>query len=442
MSATSSKLKNPNDSVMNQRVIKLAWPIFLQLLLGISLGYVDTIMLSNYNETAVGAIGNANQVLGFLTLAFNIISSATGIIVSQYLGAGKKEKMNMIYTVALSFNLVLSIVISFVVFIFSRNLLEAMQVPAAMLDESDMYMRIVGGTIFTQALINAFNSIFASNGKTVLGLGASGAAVSTCGSRVIAVIASVIYFYTVIKGKFSLKYLRPFPYDVLKSLLKLGIPTAGENISYDCSQLFLQAFINTMGIVAINAKIYANMLSMFTYMIALAAANATQIIVGHSVGAHDYDFAYRRVLKTLRFGMIISISVAIVNWLISPFTLGLFTGDKAVIALGSSVMFIAIILEFGRTTNLVIINSMKAAGDVKFPTALAIFSMWLLSVGLGWLLGIYFGMGLTGIWIAMAADEIFRGVVVFIRWIKGGWRGKRVVLEDKTSPTETAEVTA
>ena len=64
MSATSSKLKNPNDSVMNQRVIKLAWPIFLQLLLGISLGYVDTIMLSNYNETAVGAIGNANQVLG------------------------------------------------------------------------------------------------------------------------------------------------------------------------------------------------------------------------------------------------------------------------------------------------------------------------------------------------------------------------------------------
>lgn len=137
--------------------------------------------------------------------------------------------------------------------------------PAAMLDESDMYMRIVGGTIFTQALINAFNSIFASNGKTVfgmiiglgmniinicgnalllygplqvLGLGASGAAVSTCGSRVIAVIASVIYFYTVIKGKFSLKYLRPFPYDVLKAFLNTGIPTAGENISYDVHSCF------------------------------------------------------------------------------------------------------------------------------------------------------------------------------------------------------------
>ena len=63
-------------------------------------------------------------------------------------------------------------------------------------------------------------------------------------------------------------------------------------------------------------------------------------------------------------------------------------------------------------------------------------------VGLGWLLGIFFGMGLTGIWIAMAADEIFRGVVVLIRWIKGGWRGKRVVLEEKTNSNGTAKATA
>lgn len=307
--------------------------------------------------------------------------------------------MNMIYTVALSFNLVLSIVISFVVFIFSRNLLEAMQVPAAMLDESDMYMRIVGGTIFTQALINAFNSIFASNGKTVfgmiiglgmniinicgnalllygplqvLGLGASGAAVSTCGSRVIAVIASVIYFYTVIKGKFSLKYLRPFPYDVLKSLLKLGIPTAGENISYDCSQLFYRHSSTQWVSLQSTQNLRQHAFNVYIYDCSCRCKCNTDYCRSQRRRSR-LRFAYRRVLKTLRFGMIISISVAIVNWLISPFTLGLFTGDKAVITLGSSVMFIAIILEFGRTTNLVIINSMKAAGDVKFPTALAIF---------------------------------------------------------------------
>lgn len=451
---SESSLKNNNDRVVEKSVFSLAWPIFFQSLLGISLGYIDTVMLSNYSDTAVGAIGNANSVLGFLALAFTVISSATGIMVSQYLGAGKKEEMNKIYTVALSFNLVLSVIISLIVFLFSKPLLEAMQVPDEMLKDTDMYMKIVGGTIFTQAVINAFSQIFDSHGKTIfgmliafgmnivniignylflygplssLGLGASGVAFSTCTSRILAVLAAIIYFIIVIKGRFSPKYLMPFPKDILKNLLRLGIPTAGENISYNFSQLIITAFVNTMGIVAINTKIYANMLSMFTYMIAFSAAVATQIIVGHSVGAGEYDFAYKRVLKTLRFGLIVSLSVAVVNWLAAPLTFTLFSSDPEVAALGSTIMLIAVFLEFGRTTNIVIINSMKASGDVKFPTAIAIFSMWGLSVLIAYILGIVLKMGLAGVWIGMAADEIFRGIVVFIRWLRGSWRGKRVL---------------
>lgn len=450
------KNKRRDIPVAERSVLSLAWPIFFQLLLGVALGYVDTIMLSNYSDTAVGAIGNANSVLGFLSLAFTIISSATGIIVSQYLGADKKDEMNKIYTVTLSFNLVLSVLISLVVFLFSEPLLILMQVPEEMLSDADAYMKIVGGTIFTQAMINAFSQIFSSNGKTVfgmaisfgmnvvniignylllygplkiIGLGASGAAVSTCASRIFAVVAAVIYYIVVIKGSFSLKYLRPFPFKILKNLLRLGIPTAGENISYNLSQLIITAFVNTMGIVAINTKIYANMLCMFTYMIAYSAAIATQIIVGHSVGAGNNDFAYKRVLKTLRFSLIVSISVAIINWLLSPVTFTFFSDDPRVAQLGSVVMFIAIFLELGRTTNIVVINSMKAAGDVKFPTILAIFSMWGLSVLVAYVLGVVLGMGLAGVFIGMAADEILRGIVVFIRWIKGSWRNRSVINE-------------
>lgn len=460
MSAFSKIRENDNIPVVQRSIISLAWPIFFQSLLGVALGYIDTVMLLNYSDTAVGAIGNANSVIGFLALAFTVISSATGIMVSQYLGAGKKEEMNRIYTVALCFNLVLSGIISLVVFLFSRPLLTAMQVPAAMMNDADMYMKIVGGTIFTQAMLNAFSQIFSSNGKTVFGmviafgmnilniagnwlflygplqcfgLGASGAAVSTCISRIFAVIAAIIYFYAVIKGSFGLKYLRPFPFDILKGLLKLGIPTAGENISYNFSQLIITAFVNTMGIAAINTKIYATMLSMFTYMIAFSAAIATQIIVGHSVGAGNYDFAYKRVLKTLRFGLAVSISIAVINWLAAPFTFSRFSSDPQVAELGATVMFIAIFLEFGRTTNIVVINSMKAAGDVKFPTVLAIFSMWGLSVLIAYILGVVLGMGLTGVWIGMAADEIFRGIVVFIRWLRGSWKGKSVVVQGAES---------
>ena len=95
--------------------------------------------------------------------------------------------------------------------------------------------------------------------------------------------------------------------------------------------------------------------------------------------------------------------------------------------LGQKIMFICIFLEIGRCTNLVVINSMKAAGDIRFPTFLGMASMWGISVLFGYIFGIHMGYGLEGIWVAMALDEIVRGIIVFIRWIRGSWRGKKIV---------------
>ena len=96
--------------IRNYSVMKLAWPIFLQMLFSMALGYADTVMISHYSDVAVGALGNANQIMGFLTLAFTVVSSATGVVVAQYLGAKKTDQMDTIYTVSVAFNLVLGVV--------------------------------------------------------------------------------------------------------------------------------------------------------------------------------------------------------------------------------------------------------------------------------------------------------------------------------------------
>lgn len=464
---------NDTDDIIHSSVFKLAWPIFVQALLAMLLGYADTLMLSGYNQTAVGAIGNANQILGFLTLAFTIISSASGVVVAQYLGAKQKDKINQIYTVCIAFNLMLSLIISLLVFLGSDALMTLLHTPAEMMDDARSYMRIVGGFIFTQAVLDTFSRIFQSNGKTVFGmvislgmnvanvggnwlflygplkafgLGASGVAVSTTVSRILGLITAYIFFSLFIEGSISVRYLKPFPKDILKTLLRLGIPTAGENISYNISQLFVTGFVNTLGIVAINTKIYAGILSNFAYLYSISVAMATTIIVGHAVGAGNYDFAYRRVNKTMRSALIVSVCIACFNFLISPYTFALFTSNPdtlelqpQIVELGRQIMIIAIFLEMGRTSNLVIINSLKASGDVKFPTYLGIVAMWGCTVIGGYLLGIVCGFGLKGIWVAMATDEIVRGIIVAIRWRRGTWRGKSVVQkQDAPSFTEPA----
>ena len=287
------------------------------------------------------------------------------------------------------------------------------------------------------------NYLFLYGPLKSLGLGASGVAVSTTFSRIIGLCAGFAFFAIFIDGHISFKYLKPFPMDILKTLLRLGIPTAGENISYNVSQLFVTGMVNTLGMVAINTKIYAQILGNFAYLYSLSVAMATTIIVGHAVGAGNYDFAYKRVNKTMRGALIVSACISCLNFLISPITLGLFTSHSEIagigpqiIQLGRKVLFVGIFLEFGRTSNLVIINSLKASGDVKFPTYLGIIAMWSCSVAGGYILGIVCGLGLAGIWIAMAADEVIRGIVVAIRWKRGTWRGKSVVQRQEAKAEE------
>jgi Na+-driven multidrug efflux pump len=283
--------ENLENSARNISIFNLAWPIFVQMILSISLGYIDTIMISRCSETAVGAIGNANQIMGFLRLAFSIITSATGVIVAQYIGAKQTEKMNQIYTLSVLFNLVLSVAVCFIITTFSRPLLTAIQIPSIMMEDANSYMKIVGFFLFTDAIVMIFSQVFNCHGKTSVGmfiffgmnvmnilgnytflfgplsylnLGVKGVAISTTLSSTLGMIVSYILFRKIIKGKISFKLLKPFPKELLVKLIKLGIPTAGENISYNIAQIIITAFVNTMGPEAINAKIFCNLLTLFS----------------------------------------------------------------------------------------------------------------------------------------------------------------------------------
>ena len=156
--------------IKNKNILELSWPIFVSAFLGIMLGNVDTAMLSQYNENAVGSVGNANTILGFLTLTFTIVSSATGILTAQYLGAKITSKLNQVYTVSMLFNLVLSVFISLILYFLNEPIMALLQVPPEIQPDASIYMQIVGGLIFAQSIFSTFDQIFRNNGKTKIGM--------------------------------------------------------------------------------------------------------------------------------------------------------------------------------------------------------------------------------------------------------------------------------
>lgn len=435
-------------------LLVLAGPMFLEMLLNILVNNVDTLMLSRYSEKAVGAVGNSNQIMFLLILMFNIIATATSIVVAQYLGAKQYEKMNTIYTLAFIVNLVFGLVLSFIFVLFKSPILNLLKVPAEMVDDAKTYITIVGGGLFLLACYNVMLQILRCNGYAKIGtyisivinlinivgnyiflygplrflnLGVAGVAIPTVVSRVVALICAVMFFYKKKIGTFSIRHIMPFPGRMLFDMIKIGLPSAGENLAYNTYQLVLLSFINSMGYAAVNAKVYCGSLSQFVMVFSNNAAMATQIIVGHLVGAGKEDAAYKRAFSTLKISMPITIALASINCILSPYTLRLFTDNEEIIHLGFFILIVDIIIEIGRCLNMTFVSSLKAAGDYIFPLVIGILTMWGLGVTVGYSLGVIAGIGVAGVFAGTATDEFIRGLIVMRRWKKRKWAGKAII---------------
>ena len=420
-------------------------------------------MLAHYDEYAVGAVGNANTIMFMMNILFNVIATATSVVVAQYLGAKRFDKMNMIYTLAIAVNLVVGIVLSGVFCAANPLIMNFLQVSPEMRPYSMIYIYIVGGGGFLMAVFNVMLQILRCNGYTKVGMwvtfainivniggnylflygplkfmnmGVAGVAISTVAARFLAVIAVFVFFYAAKIGKISLRYLRPFPASLLAKMVKIGLPTAGENLTYNLYQTTLLSFVNGMGNDAVNARAYCNMLISFAMIFSNASAMSTQIITGHLVGAGKSDEAYKRVFKTLRTSLPITIALASINAVLCRYTLSIFTSNQHIIALGQMIMIVDIFVETGRCLNMTFVCSLKAAGAYIFPLIAGILCNWGLGLTTGYTVGVLLGVGVAGIFAGTATDECIRGLIVMYYWYKKKWVGKSVVDRKETAKLE------
>ena len=147
---------------MNQKglLFKLTWPIFIELVLQMLVGNVDQMMMSQYSENAVAAIGNVNTIMNFVTITFSIVTMAITIMVTQYLGSKNKEKVSEIYTVGIFINLIFSVLISAALFLGSDALFQALKMPTELHSDAKIYLKHCWRTCFLTSFIHEFLSNF------------------------------------------------------------------------------------------------------------------------------------------------------------------------------------------------------------------------------------------------------------------------------------------
>ena len=435
-------------------LMKYTWPIFIELLLQMLVGNIDQLMISMDSQTGVAAVGNANQIMNLLVMLLSTISLAMSILVTQYFGSKQYEKISITYTVSLISNTLFAFVIA-IVLIFGIDIIYGfMQVPLEVLADAKTYLIIMAFGLPIQALYTTYVTMFRTQGwmkqtmfmstfvniLNVIGnacllfgigpfpaLHVAGVAISSVFARVVGFILLAVIFNKNSEIKLRIPTKEQKPIKQFMKILHIGIPSASESVSYDFSQIVIMKVINGFGTKVINTKIYASVFATFSWVYASSISSASQIITGFLMGAKQYDDTHKEVMKAMWISVVTSGLIALSMYLVSDSLFVIFTNDIEVLELGKKILFIEIFLEIGRALNMTLVRCLQATGDVKYPVYLGVVFMWGVATLGSFIFGNVLGLGLVGVWIAMALDECIRAVLLMIRWMKKEWMKRQLV---------------
>lgn len=437
-------------------MFKLTLPLAMEQFFRILVSSIDTMMLSGYSEKAVAGVGLMGQYVFFLNLLFSVIGTGTSIVLAQYIGAQKSDKeLNYIAQASSVMATIISLILTALVIFGTGPLLSCYELEPEVRQFAWEYFIIYGGiacffTAFSQlqsAILRSYGytkeTMYVSIAANILNV--SGNAIALYGlfglpvlgvkgvaaSSAFSMVASFILFAIIIKRKkdvmFDLKGLKNVPKNFYRIILSVGVPTAGESLSYNMSQIVIMAMISTLGTYVMSAQVYTQTIVRFVFIITMAIGNAVQIKAGYYVGAKEYDTAYHKIFKYSAVATSCSVFFILLTNLIKTPIIALFTHQPEIASIVSTLLIGSIYIEFGRSLNLIYIGALKGSGDVKFPVVYGIISMWSIIVLFGWFLGIKLGMGIMGFWLAIGTEETSRGITMFFRWKSRKWEKSSLV---------------
>jgi putative MATE family efflux protein len=443
-----------SPSFQQKSLRQVAGPLWVENMLRTSLTTVDVFMLSFYSEKAVAAVGLVNQFVFFMQLMYLMVSSGASILMAQYLGAGERDNAQKTALGSVVLGVAFALVLSLVVALAAPGLIGLYGVEPVVHQYAVQFLVIyASGSVFV-ALSMLQATLLRVHGKTkapmfinmaanvtnVIGnslflfgwfglpvLGVAGVALSTVLSQALTCVALAVIVRRSPETRLDFRRIKELDWSTYKRVLAVGVPTGGENLSYNLAQIVNMRFISSFGTLAMTAYVYLGSFLRYVFISSISIGSATQIKVGWWVGQGKEDTAARKALRYFLLGMAISTVMVVLLYLFHAPVFGLMTKDSEILALIGSVLIVSMVLEPGRNFNVILIPALKGAGDVKFPVILGVIFMWGVGVLGSWLFGVVFGWGLIGVYVALCTDEWTRGLMAMFRWKSGKWRGKGFV---------------
>ncbi|NOW03962.1 MATE family efflux transporter [Clostridium beijerinckii] len=444
--------------LIRKDVLKLAIPIMIEQTFVMLLGTCNTMMAGHIGEQAVSAIGMVDSINNMFISFFAALSVGATVVVAQQIGRNKPKKANETAKQAIISGILVSLIITLLLWIFRIKLINVLYGSAEELVKIDakLYLeftlltypfiaieQIANGilrgcgdtktpmqiTIFMNLIniILGYTLIFGINTLSIPSFGIAGAAVAIAIARL---IGTLIIMLVLFRGSkiIKLKNIFPFKFDmeIQKNIFNIGIPAGMEQVIFNAGKLIVQMFIVTMGTASIAANAISSSIAIMINVPGNSLCLAATTFVGQYVGRNDIKGAKSTLIYLTKFGTICLVSLGLIFIPISKWLASLYTNVPEVINISSTLTRSNSIALIAWGISFILSSGLKGAGDTRYTMLTAFIGMWIFRIFAGYILGIVLGIGVLGIWIAMYIDWIVRGLMYCFRLRGNNWLKHRI----------------
>lgn len=443
MERVRSLYKENKSEVLS--ILTIALPTIVDMFVQTLLGFFDLIMVGRLGPEAIASVGLGTAPILTVIPIFFAISVGTTAMVSRAFGARNYEEAKEGMSQSLILGIPAAFIVTFAFVVFGKNILGIISKNQP-ITEALSYLKVISlgipflcfNIIFSYGfrsinkakipMINNTISIFLNIFLNyififVLNLGVFGAGIATTMSR--GIVTLIFSFLIIYKKNYCIALTtKDFKInkDICKRLLKVGLPSVGEQGLFRIGMLIFEAMVINLGTLQYAAHKIALTAESFSFNLGFGFSVAGTALVGQYLGAKEYQEAK----KAGYLNMFLAISVMTAFgfiFMISPkFVISMFTKDQAIVPMASSALRIVSIAQPILAVSMVLSGALRGAGDTRSVLWITSVGMFFVRIPLTYLFLYIFNFGLNGAWLVMILDLTYRGLACLYRFKQGKWR--------------------
>lgn len=414
---------------------------------------VDSIVIGRYEGyKALAAVGQAFPILLIFVSLIIGFGIAANIILGQYIGAKKYEKIQTLVDTNLITHMIFSLVVLVLGLIFSSSFLRLINTPEDIFESANLYLKIIFIGIIPTFAYNGLSSLFRGfgNSKTPLyaliistlinivldivfvayyKMGVLGVGLATLISQIFSFIYLVVQVKRGIEPLLKINWFHlKFDKLIFKKIFYIGIPMSIQQALIGLGLTTMVGFVNNFGAQAAAAYSAASKIDGFAFLPTMSIGLALSTFSAQNIGARRLD----RVKSGLSYGILISLSSTIILGtiiiLFSKPLLSLFINESSnVIKLGQEYLNIVMPSYIFQTLVFAYMGVIRGSGQTIVPLFVSILSLWVFRLPVAYILINFFGFGLSGIWWGMGAGYFMGMTYIMIYYYFGSWKKKSLL---------------